>query len=409
MVEMFTNGALHSWIQRSIGTENFTCTIENTTQKGEGYIGDLFFVKIDLQQPINGKDVLYLVVKTNKKNAGSEKSISIVEELCKRKVFFYSTILKEYQKLQNDRKPQVPFNMVPKCYKTFLEDGNEVIILENLKKEGYVLHPREQPMNITHLELGLKSYAKLHALSFALKDQNKEIFENLSKNCISLVKEMFLNFHTLIDTKTRSLVETLKEADRPDLSVVYEKFINEKSIYNRFMEVSNIIFKDQALIHADCHNANMMFRYRDNDKSAPLHMVLIDFQGVCLHSPVIDMSYFLYINLSPTEFPKLKDFVEYYYTEFCSYLKELGSDPEEVFSRRIFEEHLKIYLPYGVLITLPFLELLYLDNHETPALVDEESNEFFAGFNKDLKIKSRDEYLKRLVALVDSFFNSPHA
>ncbi|XP_072397677.1 uncharacterized protein [Diabrotica undecimpunctata] len=400
---------LHSWIQRSIGTENFTFTVENTTQKGEGYIGELFFVKIDLQQPINGKDVLYLVIKMNKKNPGSEKAISILQDLCKREVFFYSTILKEYQDFQKNKKLPILFDMVPKCYKTFSEIDNEVVILENLKKEGYMLHPREQPMNIAHLEMGLRSYAKLHAMSFALKDQKKEIFENMSKTCTSLVKEMFLNLKTMMDTRTRTLVETLKEAGRPDLSIVYEKYINDKSIYTRFMEVTDTISKDQALIHADCHNGNMMFQYKGDDKTIPLRMALIDFQAVCLHSPVIDISYFLYINISPTEVPKLKDYVEYYYTEFCSYLKQLGSDADKVFPRSIFEEHLKIYLPYGVFLTLPCLEMLYLENDDAPAIFDEETNEFLGGLAKDLKIKSRDKYLQRLVALVDNFFNGPFA
>ncbi|XP_072396746.1 uncharacterized protein [Diabrotica undecimpunctata] len=407
MVETFSKDELHSWIQRSIGTEDLTFTVENTTQKGEGYIGELFFVKINLLQPINGKDVLYLVIKTNKKNSGSEKSISIVQDLCKREVFFYSTILKEYQDFQKNKKLPVFFDMVPKCHKTFSEIDNEVVILENLKKEGYMLHPREQPMNIAHLEMGLRSYAKLHAMSFALKDQKNEVFDNISKTCTSLLTDMFIKFKTLFDTKTRILVETLKEAGRPDLSIVYEKYINDKSIYTRFMEVSNTVSKDQALIHADCHNGNMMFQYKGDDKTVPLRMALIDFQAVCLHSPVIDISLFLHINISPTEVLKLKDFVEYYYTEFCSYLKQLGSDPDKVFPRSIFEEHLKIYLPYGMFLTLSFLEMLYLDNDDTPALFDEESNEFFGGFTNDLKIKSRDKYLQRLVALVDSFFNGP--
>ncbi|XP_072396745.1 uncharacterized protein [Diabrotica undecimpunctata] len=405
MVETFTKDELYSWIQRSIGTGNFTFTVENTTQKGEGYIGELFFVKIDLQEPINGKDVLYLVVKTNKKNPGSEKAISIVQDLCKREVFFYSTILKEYQDLQNNKKLPVHFDIVPKCYKAFSGIDNEVIILENLKKEGYMLHPREQPMNIAHLEMGLKSYAKLHAMSFALKDQKKEIFENISNTCTSLIKEIFSNFKTIFDTKTHMLVETLKEAGRSDLSIVYEKYINDKSIYTRFMEVSDTISQYQALIHTDCHTANMMFQYKGDDKTVPLRMALIDFQAVCLHSPVIDISLFLHINIPPTEVPKLKDFVEYYYTEFCSYLKQLGSDADKVFPRSIFEEHLKIYMPYGSFVTQAFLEMAYINNDDAPALFDEETNEFFEGFNNDLKLKSRDKYLQRLVALVDSFFN----
>ncbi|CAG9839117.1 unnamed protein product [Diabrotica balteata] len=372
MVKILNKDSLHFWIQQSIGTANFTLTIENTTQKGEGYVGELVFVKIDLQQPINGKDFLHLVIKTNIKNLRLEKSPPVVQELCKREVYFYSTILKEYQQLQLGKKLHVPFDMVPKCYKTFLEDGNAVIILENLKKDGYVLHPRDQPMNIAHLQMGLRSYAKLHALSFALKDQKKETFEKISKT-----------------------LKTLKETGRPDLSVVYEKFINEKSIFNRFMEICDTIPKDQAIIHADYHNANMLFKYKDNDRTVPIHKALLDFQGAAFQSPVIDLSYFLYINLSPSDFPKLKEFVEYYYTEFCLFLKELGSDADKLFPRSIFEEHLKIYLPYGGILSLPFLEILYLENDETPALVDEE-NEFFGSLIKEVEIKSRDQYLQRL-------------
>uniref|UniRef100_A0A6P7GSS5 Uncharacterized protein LOC114346305 n=1 Tax=Diabrotica virgifera virgifera TaxID=50390 RepID=A0A6P7GSS5_DIAVI len=312
MVEVFNEAALRFWIQQSIGSKKFTFIVESTTQKGEGYVGEVLFIKVDLQKPINGKDVLHLVIKTNK-NPGSEKKFPIVQEFCKREVIFYSKILKAFQEFQNDKNVNASFDMVPKCYKTFLDDDNQVIVLENLKKENYALHPREQPLNIAHLEMGLRSYAKLHALSFALKDQRKDLFEKISKNCFSLFKDMIQNFQTLYDTKTPTLVEKLKEAGRPDLSIVYEKFINEKSIFERFMEISDVISKDQVIIHADCHNANMLFQYKDNDTTTPLHMVLLDFQATGLHSPIIDLSYFLYINLSSSDFPKLKDFVEYYY------------------------------------------------------------------------------------------------
>uniref|UniRef100_A0A6P7H530 Uncharacterized protein LOC114346203 n=1 Tax=Diabrotica virgifera virgifera TaxID=50390 RepID=A0A6P7H530_DIAVI len=405
MGEVLNKDALHSWIQRAIGTENFNFTVENTTQKGEGYVGDLFFVKIDLQQPINGLNVLYLVVKTNKRDPGS---IRLMQDFCKREVFFYGTVFKEYQEFLNNKKLPVLLDMVPKCYKTFSENGNEVIILENLKKGGFMLHAREEPMNIAHLKMGLKSYAKLHAMSLALKDQKREIFENMSKTCTSLVNQLFSTSKKVFNTKTPMLVETLKEAGRPDLSILFNKYIHDKSMYTRFMEIGNTISKDQAIVHGDCHNGNMMFQYKDNDKSVPLRMVLIDFQASFIHSPVLDLSYFLWMNLSPTEAPKIKDFVEYYYTEFCSYLKQLGSDADTVFPRSIFEEHLKKYLPYGFLLILALLEIFYLENEDTPAFLDE-TNSFFGGLSNDLKLKSRDQYLKRLVALVDTFFNGPYA
>ncbi|XP_050513904.1 uncharacterized protein LOC126889565 [Diabrotica virgifera virgifera] len=143
----------------------------------------------------------------------------------------------------------------------------------------------------------------------------------------------------------------------------------------------------------------------DKDRSNPQHVALIDFQVTCLHSPILDISAFLYLNLSSEDFPNFKEFLEFYHSELSSVLTDLGSDVNKLFPKHVMQEHLKKFLHYGFCLTVAFLEIFYVDNEDVPPLIDEETNEIMGGL-KDLKLKSRDEYVRRLVSIVDSFFNS---
>ncbi|XP_050513784.1 uncharacterized protein LOC126889492 [Diabrotica virgifera virgifera] len=198
----------------------------------------------------------------------------------------------------------------------------------------------------------------------------------------------------------------VKEAGREVLYVLFEKFIKEKGMYDCVLEATDAVPDQKVIIiHGDCHNANVMFLFKDNARSNPQHVALIDFQVTCLHSPILDISAFLYLNLSSEEFPQLKIFLDFYYSELSSYLKELGSDVNKLFPKQVMQSHLKQFLHYGFCLAVPFLEIMYVDNEDAPPLIDEETNEIMGGL-KDLKLKSRDEYLRRLVSMVDSFFNS---
>ncbi|CAG9839115.1 unnamed protein product [Diabrotica balteata] len=397
-----------SWIQQSVGTKNCIITIENTTQKGEGYVGEFIFAKVELQcseGTVADSKTLFIALKRNNKNPAVQKQIPEMPELCRREVYFYGVIIPAYQRFHKIKTLQDDFYIVPKCYKAFLEEENNVVVLENLKRKGYVLHQREKPMNIAEVKLCLKAYAKLHALSFAMRDQNPEEFKMISKDLCPLISAAFSNTQPVFDRKSINIVNTLKEAGREDLSVKFERFNAEKGIFKRFVEAADTTSDETVIIHGDCHNANMLFLFKDNDRSNPQHVALIDFQVTCLHSPILDISYFLYINLSSEDLPQFKDFLEFYYNELSSVLTELGSDVKKLFPKNIMHEHLKKFLLYGFCISVAFLEIMYVDNEDAPPLIDEETNELMGGL-KDLKIKSRDEYLRRLVSIVDSFFNS---
>ncbi|CAG9839120.1 unnamed protein product [Diabrotica balteata] len=397
-----------SWIQQSMGSENCIITIENTTQKGEGYVGEFIFAKVELPSSegmVTHDGTVYIALKRNSQNPAIPKQFPVMHEICRREVYFYGVIFPAYQKFYKNKTLRDDFYIVPKCHKAFLEDKNNVIILENLKRKGYVLHQRDKPLNSVQIKLCLKSYVKLHVLAFAMRDQTPKEFKIISEDLFSLMKEAFDHFKLVIESKSIVIIDALKEAGREDLSIRFEKFNKEKAIFNRLIEVADATTDEKVIIHGDCHNGNMLFLFKNNDRSNPQHVALIDFQGTCLHSPILDISAFLYWNLSSEDFLQFEEFLEFYYSQLSSLLTELGSDINKLFPKHVMQKHLKKFLQFGFCIVVPFLEFLYIENEDAPSLIDENTNEILGGL-KDVKLKSREEYLRRLVSTVDSFFNS---
>ncbi|XP_072396753.1 uncharacterized protein [Diabrotica undecimpunctata] len=407
-MEYILTEEVKSWIQQSVGTKNCSITVENTTQKGEGYSGEFIFAKVELPlsegKVADGKTV-YIALKRNNQNPLVQKQISVIQEFCRREVYLYSAIIPAYQTFYKNKTLKDDLYIVPNCHKAFLEGKNNVVVLENLKKKGYVLQQKDKPMNSAQIKLCLKSYAKLHALGLAIKDQSIELFKNISENLHPLISEALSHFKPLIDSRSTAVVNTLKEAGREDLSARFEKYICEKSIFNRYIEAADGTLDEKVIIHGDCHNANMLFLFKDNDRNNPQHVALIDFQVTCLHSPILDISAFLYLNVSSEEFSQFKEFLEFYYSELSSVLTELGSDVNQLFPLHVMQKHLRTFIHYGFCLTITFMEIMYIENEDAPPLIDEKTNEILGGL-KDLKLKSREEYLRRLVSIVDSFFNS---
>lgn len=71
-----------------------------------------------------------------------------------------------------------------------MEGAEEVLILEDMREQGYVMLDRRNSLDVTHCQLVLEHLAKLHAISFAMRDQKPEQFNSL-KNSIS--ETLFLN------------------------------------------------------------------------------------------------------------------------------------------------------------------------------------------------------------------------
>lgn len=64
------------------------------------------------------------------------------------------------------------FHEFPKCYKTITTDMNECLIFEDLAQTNFKLIARAE-MTPEHILLVIKTVAKMHAVSFALKGMER--------------------------------------------------------------------------------------------------------------------------------------------------------------------------------------------------------------------------------------------
>nr|CAI5850691.1 unnamed protein product [Callosobruchus analis] len=72
------------------------------------------------------------------------------------------------------------FRSYPKYYMCLELPQREIIVLQNMKMSGYELHDRQKTMNFEHTKAVLQEYGRLHAISFALRDQRKATYDSLA-------------------------------------------------------------------------------------------------------------------------------------------------------------------------------------------------------------------------------------
>lgn len=140
-----------------------------------------------------------------------------------------------------------------------LVEPNELLVMENLRIQGYGLCDRKGTMNPEHARLVLETYGRFHALSFALKELEPNVYERLAVKFekhpfatdVPKIKAMLaLSFGQAIglfegDQDGQDIVALLTDCkDTLNCDELFEK--SDDSI---------------AIAHGDCWTNNMMFLY----------------------------------------------------------------------------------------------------------------------------------------------------
>lgn len=77
----------------------------------------------------------------------------------------------------------------PKCYRTLDIEPSESVFLEDLSERSFtMINKSTEVVTVEHANLVMQLLGKFHAISFALKDQNPEKFEELA----SILDEQFI-------------------------------------------------------------------------------------------------------------------------------------------------------------------------------------------------------------------------
>lgn len=206
------------------------------------------------------------------------------------------------------------FTEHPNCYQTINIEFNECLLLEDLCIRGLsTIDRRNGLMTADHVLLVMKGFAKFHAISFALKDQHPEKFNELTSN----LSEVFIcktnvQLRYYLSEQAKEVFKALSDED--ELLAKVKKFYEREAID---IAADCIDLKStgpaSVITYGDVHQNNILFRNDENGK--PIEASFLDWQGVRHSSPILDIAFFIFCSTT-------KEVRDIHYDEFLNVYHE---------------------------------------------------------------------------------------
>lgn len=191
--------------------------------------------------------------------------------------------------------PEINFKDYAQCYRTVDMEFSECLLLEDLDARGFVMLDRcHEDITVEHIRLLMRSLAKLHAISFAMKDQQPEQFQELVRDFdeVYLAKERQIDRDYYLHQANYIKKLVSREGDAHLMARV-EKLFEIEPMDIAMNCIDPKISGCAVISHGDTWDYNLMFRYDDNGK--PIEISLLDWQMSRYSSPVIDILFFMFL------------------------------------------------------------------------------------------------------------------
>ena len=288
-------------------------SINPVTLKG-GFIADVYSVSFAEK----AEKVHKAIFKVENKNESMLNKVAHQLDLYNRENYFYETL-----------SAHIPID-IPKFYGLVRDDDYNVIgiLLEDLRKEGFVLN---LDLNLEPVDTSLaiiESIAKMHAACWGKKLDSRERFDKLKK-CNDM------RFQDFIDKRLPAFMDKWGHMFNDAQKKVFQEMgLNYNQIQNALSE------EPLTLVHGDVKSPNLFF---DKEKKP----YFIDWQYICYGKGVQDLVFFMIESFSKESMAiYFHLFKEYYYVKLLEY-------GVKGYSREAYNRDFKnaaYYFPYFVAI-----------------------------------------------------------
>lgn len=164
-------------VAKNEGFSSYVFYVDQGSAVGDGFVGVL--LKVTIQENISEKKLI-VVVKSPPENLVRRRDFGAMR-LFEREVFVYKQMLPEFGEFLASHNMQdiEGFSNFPKCYYAEYneEKDDAIIIMEDLRIEGYQMLKKVVPVDLEHTTLLLSALGRLHAISLAMKHQKPELFQ----------------------------------------------------------------------------------------------------------------------------------------------------------------------------------------------------------------------------------------
>uniref|UniRef100_A0A182JA39 CHK kinase-like domain-containing protein n=1 Tax=Anopheles atroparvus TaxID=41427 RepID=A0A182JA39_ANOAO len=359
---------------------------ESGSNMGDGFTGEL--VKVFIREA--DRELVVLCKQLPQNEMRKQQGIHMFERESDAYLRIIPLLL-EFQREKVLEKKVPRFDNVPRCYyaKTVVDKLETVIVMEDLRLQAFRMWDKAHPVNFEHARLLMVTLGRLHALSFAMKDQRPEQCANFREfiDPMSKVFEMDPTkaFERMMSSMCRRAIDTLEQHDtfrREKLEQLRDRCVQE------LLACTDATAAEPYAIigHGDCWSNNMMFQYGE-DNVTPCNIKLIDWQLSRYGSPVLDLVYFIF-NCTDEEFRahSYQRLLSIYYNSLSEHLHNLGGNVDELYPRSAFRDQLKRFGRYGFLMSLMVLPIICTPNDELP-----DTDETMEAMMKDLTNGTENE------------------
>lgn len=238
----------------------------DATKRGDNFTGKLSFLQLAGMRNKDGDvtpDKLHLVLKTVPSNKNRRQVFQATAGF-KCEVEMYTKVLPKFIAFQDEKCVTTDDQLFgfPNVYATVYDEENDhfAIIMEDLRAKSYKMFPRLNNTTYDHARLVIAELAQFHALSFAMKDQNFDVFDEIvrsdSLSSKFMKDDLGYEITNILDRATNALGNEQHNKLIDDLKTTYLDWVDKFS-NQQFVGGSGV------LLHGDCQNNNVLFQHNE--------------------------------------------------------------------------------------------------------------------------------------------------
>lgn len=290
-----------------------------------------------------------------------------------------------------------------------------ILVMENAQTAGFKSGPRLN-LDEIHLNLMVRKIAQFHACSYALRLIDNEKLAQLVESIIPLNftqdgKVVFESYDVVFrETQKRMFGYFASRRNQFNENGVYADIEMLKKTYgdNPSQLMQRCLHRDDTysvILHGDYNRNNVLFKY-DDEKA--VDVLMIDFQENRYGSPALDLSFFMYMNMTESLRNSHWDtMLHNYHDELLRCITEITNIPAtdermEPYSFPNMMAHLSNFFVYGAIIAVKFLPVMMGSAEDVAEIVHYFHNDIYANAFKKVMHRSGGEEADQRVAGVMS-------
>ncbi|GLV41214.1 uncharacterized protein CBL_04738 [Carabus blaptoides fortunei] len=250
-------------------------------------------------------------------------------------------------------------------------DNDAVIILDNLKTQGYLVEDRMKGFDLETSKIILKDLARLHATIVAMRKLKAEVFNEEVLPCLETINNggvMVDGFISAALTMASKIEECKPYFDK------LKAMTDERSTYGGLLFPTDSNKNFYTIVHTDFWLNNILI-LRD-EFGNPIKTRIIDFQLTDYGSPIRDLLFFLYTSVQIDVFDLYSDdLIQIYYQAFTECLLDYNCDLTD-YSWEIFQQELNDVAPHELYHIIFMLKPIFSEKGTVKSLDDIKISDF---------------------------------